>query len=171
LLRPSGDRVLAQGRQVLVREGQAGERVVGGVPTTRKGAEDRWHEPCLEVDLAARPGPQAEIEGVDPRCLEIVAARVEEHRGEGREPAFGHEVHPKEAQAARFVVAVVEPAQVLGRDRPAHLAAEAQPAAEERDRLFGPGDDRREAHAEGSDGDGDEVVHLWHRCGCPFLRV
>src|SRR6266511_3794280 len=137
VVRGGGERVRPQGREVLIRERHARQRVVRGVAPPFVGAEDGRDPPGLDVEGAARPRPQAKIQGVGPGRVEVVGAHLA-HEGDVR-PRFhlGVQVQPEEPQVAALVVRVVEVGAVRTGEGAARLAPQAEPSPGERERLSG----------------------------------
>ena len=108
-----GHGVGAKRRQVLVADGIADQKIVGGVGAARKRAEGRRHASHLDVERAIGPRSDPRVQRVRARRGRVLAAHV----AENRQVVAGFErrgqVDAQHPQRRVLVIGVVEKAGVL----------------------------------------------------------
>ena len=79
------------GREVLERERHPDQRVVGGVEPPRKGAKGRRDAAGVDVERMRQPGPDADVQRIRLRHVELQRADLGDHREALRESDFADE--------------------------------------------------------------------------------
>ena len=143
-----GERVGPHGREVLVRQRVADQRVVARVSPPRERAEGRRHPADLDVEIAGRPGPDAQIERIRPHAAEILRPHLAQQREMRAHPDGGRQIEPQQPQRRVLVIGVVEEAGIVRAERRRYVAADRHTIAGKRDRLRRQRLGARGAHAD-----------------------
>ncbi len=123
------------GRQVLIGERVADQRIAGAVVAPRERAEGRRNPSRLNVDGPIAPRPHAQIQRVRLHAVAVLAADFREHRDPARDAHVGRHADPEQAQRVVLVVCIVEPRAVgvvLRRGRDGDIRSEGDDAVRQR---------------------------------------
>jgi len=134
LLRGRRKSVGPKRRQVLIREGESDQGVVGHVRSSRERAEGGRYSAGLDVDVARRPWTNPHVERVRPDRAEVLRLDIAQDRHVIVRLHEGGHAHAKHSERRVPVVGVVEEPGIVRSVRRGHIAADRDVAIGHADR-------------------------------------